>query len=322
MLFISPEIGYLGGSYSGETLQSFSEYEAIIYKTVDGGNIWTRDYIIDGEVKQIEFIDEVLYVLVRIHTENSLRNMRSAIFRSIDYGTRWEKAYSTELPYYIRNIFPQSKSTIFALFAEQSNGHSKHYVARSDDAGASWEDIGPLENIQNYNYIIRQDQRLIFMGSEGSLEAYDLSEGNSYVIYDLKDMGHPIMTADSRNNVWLLGRENDGMGLLMIDSGGDTRKILLGNKIGSGNPYSFHIENDAISVFVTTEASILGVSKEFYHSDDGGKTWMKERIPFSLITKPTAYYGSNLVWAIAGGGDIQIRRPEGHSTISHNNRVQ
>ena len=310
IIFISKEIGFLGGSHSGETQKSLPEYEAVLYKTVDGGKSWARRNIANGEVKQIKFIDDVLYLLVQIHTENNLRNLRSAIFRSVDYGSHWEEVFSTELPFHVRKIFPYNKSTLYALFGDQSNGHSRHYVARSDDAGSSWEKIGPLENIRHYGYTFLQGQRLIFLATGNSLDAYDLLAGKSNTIYDLKNMAFPIMTSDSQNNIWLLWRSNDEMEMLMIDRASNNRKISLGKKFGGGSPYSFHVEGDAISTFVTTGSSILGATKKFYHSEDGGNTWKKEKIPFSLITKPTFYYGSDHVWALAGGGDLQIRSPE------------
>ena len=310
ILFISKDIGFLGGSHSGATQKPLPEYEAVLYKTVDGGNSWARRNLANGEVKQIEFIDEVLYLLVQIYTENNLRNLHSAIFRSVDSGSQWEEVYSTELPFHVRKIFPHDKSTLYALFGEQSNGLSRHYVARSDDAGSSWEEIGPLENIRNYGYIFHQGQRIIFMGRGGTLEAFNLLTGKSNTIYDLKGIAHPIMTSDSQDNLWLLWRDNDGMELLMIDPASNDRKISLGKKLGGGSPYSFHVEGDAISVFVTTGSSILGTSKEFYHSEDGGNVWKKEQIPFSLITQPAYFYESEYVWANAGRGYLQIRSPE------------
>lgn len=310
IVFISKDIGFLGGSHSGATQKSLPEYEAVLYKTVDGGNSWARRTIANGEVTQIEFMDEVLYLLIQIYTENNHRNRRSAIFRSVDSGSHWEEVFSTELPFHVRKIFPSNKSTLYALFGDQSNGNVRHHVARSDDAGRSWEKIGPLENIRHFGYLFLQGQRMIFMSRGGRLEAYDLLEGKSNSICDLKNIANPIMTRDSKDNIWLLWSNNDGMELLMIDPAGNDRKISLGKKLGGGSPYSFHVEGDAISAFVTSGSSILGVSKEFFHSDDGGHSWQKERIPFSLRTRPAFYYGPDHVWALAGGGDLQIRRPE------------
>ena len=310
ILFISKDIGFLGRSHSGATLESLPEYEAVLYKTVDGGNSWARRNIANGEVKQIEFIDGVLYLLVQIYTENNLRNLRSAIFRSVDSGSHWEEVFATELPLHVRKIFPYSKSTLYALFGDQSNGHARHYVARSDDAGSSWEEIGPVENIRHFGHIFLQGQRMIFMGRGDNLEAYDLLAGKSDTIYELKNITNPIMTIDSKENIWLLGNSNDGMELLMIDPASNDRKISLGKKLGGGSPYSFHVEGDAISAFVTSGSSILGVSKKFFHSEDGGHTWKEEQTPFPLRTKPTFYYGPDHVWALTGGGDLQIRSPE------------
>lgn len=116
------------------------------------------------------------------------------------------------------------------------------------------------------------------------------------------------MDKDGIGNLWVLQSNKKSIQLIKFDKDWHNSTIDLTNRVDTGFPASFNVENNNISLILSAGESILGVSKKFYHSNNGGGTWNREKIPFSLYTNPIAYFGNNSIWIYGGAGMFQQRK--------------
>ncbi|MEI6410181.1 MAG: glycosyl hydrolase [Bacteroidota bacterium] len=107
-----------------------------------------------------------------------------------DGGKKWDLISSniTGVPpgAWVSSIEPGrfDRNTLFATFDNHAYGDIKSYLAKSTDQGKTWASL-PLEGVQGYAHIIRQDLvngNLLFLGTEFGLYISN-DGGQSWVLY-------------------------------------------------------------------------------------------------------------------------------------------
>lgn len=316
MAFISPSTGFTGGSnYSGNDIRSsLTKGDAVIYKTADSGITWERHDLGKGAVEQIENVDGQIIARVRVHTEESFRELQSTLWRSSDNGSTWELVYGTKRPFHMVRVLFRDKLNGLAVFGEQHAGVSydyseNYYISMTVDGGQSWRKVANLDGLCNTQEIFLYEKGLAYISREGKVRVYDCQKKIVSNLANISNLRVATMTEDESGNLWIIGNKSEKIDTLMkIDTSGQTIAFPLSMPTPSESVVdSFHVHRKSISMTVLGYGSILGVNHLYYRSDDSGRTWSKENIPFSLVAKPIAYYRENLVWAGKGIGGIQKR---------------
>ena len=307
MRFVSENMGFIGGSCEGPL--NLNALKSVLYKTENGGKNWTRKEFSKGEVEQIEFIENTLFVLIRIHTENSFRNLKSELWSSEDLGDTWMKVYETGFVQHIMKVLPINKNNLIGVFKieEYDPYKSQNQIKHSKDGGKTWENIFSTPEISNYSEIELFSNALVYF-AESSLKILEFKNFNAKVIFPIQNEYGYKLDKDGIGNLWVLQSNKKSIQLIKFDKDWHNSTIDLTNRVDTGFPASFNVENNNISLILSAGESILGVSKKFYHSNNGGGTWNREKIPFSLYTNPIAYFGNNSIWIYGGAGMFQQRK--------------
>jgi hypothetical protein len=310
LLFISPAIGFAGADNTENIPvdSMLTKGRARIYKTEDSGRTWKKWDFGRGSVEQILFVDGFLFALVRVHAEESFRNMQSDIWESGDIGKTWTKVYSSKLPYCISKILYENKKHAYGIVKKQEGGTAEVFVSETIDGGTSWNIIAPLDEISNFGQIELYRSGFVFFGGN-SIWYYNPAEKTSAILQE--DLRSPVMTSDSTGSIWVVAKGDNDMHLLKFDSGGQVHSKVQGKSVVPGYPNSLHIDGDVISIMVSGGHSILGVDHMYYRSSDAGTSWTQEDLPVSLKASPCAYFGEELVWVPGIPGTMQHRNPYG-----------
>jgi len=312
MRFISPKVGYAGGSnlLDFEPRSFLTNSRAVIYKTLDGGHTWKQRILSKGEVQQIEYVDGDILALVRVHTENSFRNLRYEIWKSNDLGDSWTQISKTQDSEFIGSIRMLDKAYGVAIVDYQrdakrdsgSDCSTETYILRTKDGGTTWTDPQILPNYAGNMEVLGKS--IVYRTTMDTIATYNPETHISTTLYELGELRKVLISIDK--GIVVAGVATSGICIIRLNEKGDATRIPTAG-IHVGDPVSFHVDGESMSLFVTAEASILGVSKHFYHTTNGGSDWVREHLPFPLVTEPTAYFGKSLIWSDCAAGCLQIR---------------
>lgn len=315
IVFLDDEVGILGATRLTEDPPGdFAMMgDAMIYRTSDGGRAWSPACRFAAGFRDLARGQGCIYALLDVLKEDHPHPL-SEVWTSTDRGKSWHKAYATNWPFYIMKLVGDPNGGCAAVFRELTpNGRSKvtEWIKHSRDRGRTWETGTELTDIGRYNNIVFRSGRVWFFSgsSEPFLSQVNLDRGTTSLFKSLGRFRVPVIAADATGRIGIVdepqARGVVRLSLLNADGMLATTRKLTG--VVHGIPYSFHVSGTALSLIIGGHGSILGVTHHFYRSLNLGETWKEEKLPFTLIVKPAAYLGDDLVWLAAGGGSIQRR---------------
>lgn len=312
MCFISTTSGFIGGSNWQELPESSAramlvESKSVIFKTEDGGASWERTDLSKGEVQQIEYADGVLFAVVRVHSEGSFRNLHSELWASYDSGKIWQKICTTSQPISIIKLLFKDTKTGVAIFDEEHEGKSNWFFAKTVNGGRTWNKSKVNSEALPTGFMSLLANGFAYL-SNNAVYYSELPDIKPKMIFRKEGNYFPKIATDRQMNLWLIEKLDNRLELLKVDREFKVKNISVGKNVTAANPFTLHVDGDSISLILYGGHSILGVDHVFYHTNDGGASWRKEKIPFSLIASPSAFYGQDNVWLGGGVGSVQVRK--------------
>ena len=302
ILFISDSTGWIVG---GKMEMSLKNQEAVIYKTIDGGQTWTPKYIGKGGVELISYVGDTLFAIKHVFNKDSYEDVNSVLIKSTDAGQNWKEI--TDIQGMTKQLFFSNGKAGYLITENKESNINEWKLIETNDGGLSWKLLRVFNNVQSgllvSNLIIinkhKGDSLLIFDPQQDSLVTETFP----------KDFKSVSITKDNNNSIWVIG--SDSSDFVLLKREGKNRFVRIEfDMIKGAKPYDFYtyfdIHDNTISIITGDGGTVMGVTKRFFISHDLGKNWTEEEIPFSMIVKPV-YLDQEKVWSYNGIG-LQIRR--------------
>jgi hypothetical protein len=313
--FMDRNVGLLGATRMTEGYfdTKLGIGDAVIYRTEDGGKSWSVSLEIAGGFRGLCCGAGRAYALTDVR-KHDYQEPLSEIWTSRDRGKSWAKTYATEWPWHIMKLVADDTDGFAAIFRGLNPDGGRalpEWVMKSGDGGLTWTRVAELTHVPNYETVVLHHGKLfLFVHSNGTfLSQLDLQSGVSSVLKPLGRFRAAVMAADREGGIRIVDQpESRGqLRLVTLSEDGEFATQRALTDIERDIPMSLHVAGESMFLITGGHASILGVTHHFYHSDDQGRSWTEEKLPFSLIVEPAAYLGRNYAWLDAGGGRLQRR---------------
>lgn len=303
-MFINDSTGWIAGSKMELSLKN---QDAIIYRTVDGGRTWTPTLIGKGSFQFIRHISDTLYGVKHVFNKDSYEEVNSVIAKSTDNGHTWNEI--SEIPGMIKQVSFTNSKVGYSIAKDNESNTNDWRLLKTSDGGLDWTHLITINNVQSGVVV---DKFFFINQYQGtSLLTYDTQRDTSYTEIFPNNFKSALITKDKNENVWVIGSENANFVLLKREGTGNFKKIVF-NEVSKGQPHDFYtyadIADNRIYLITGDGASIVGVTHRFFKSEDLGKTWTEEDIPFDLIVEPI-FFANGKIWSYDGTG-LQIRDSE------------
>ncbi len=290
--FVDEQTGYLSGiDLSGDTPER--KY-GVYYKTTDGGKNWVRHKLGKGQIKKVIDLKTTLYAVEEIPDGD---HYFSILHSSNDGGKNWRVEYRTEHSVTIYKTFTENGNLILVA----SNGILIRKV------GDIWLEIGKLNETGTFNALEFANGKICYLKGGKDITIYDIKYKVETDLIIPSGLKVDLITKDHDNTFYIAGRIQSSTVLFEVDSDLKLKAIHIPEKYREFSPYGLSVYNSTILLIVTTHSSILGVSKKIISSNDRGNTWRSEKIPFSMIIQPFAFYKDKYFWAHNGDESILKR---------------
>lgn len=173
VFFVGEAIGYVGGEAENIPI-SGGNLDAVLLKTTDGGNTWSKQYLPEiRAVKDLYFFDSNNGLAIfLVYDENNF--LKHKLFVTHDAGVSWEAVSMPNLT--IQSSQIDIHNTSVGIWVVENYTSSKYL--RSADQGATWQEIPIPSN--ECNWVAFKSEELGFANCDGkSFKTTD--GGNSWV---------------------------------------------------------------------------------------------------------------------------------------------
>jgi len=302
--FLNENVGYLGGKetvISDRTDKKINFVKkAVLYKTVDQGNSWTKiNMNQEGNITEIIAFEDSLIIL-----NQSLHNEPNILFTP-DSGSSWIELIKFSSEHYIRAIsFPNSKE---GYIISDDKKTIQVYKLTIDT-----REIDTLFTLPNNHHKITIGRKSIY-----SLIPNKNAESKGVLITNIESGASMEVEFDKPYYVEsMVLNENEELFLTLDFKSKESKVIsMINSKITKYNlrglsEYSlgkiFVYRNWIIIIANQREnMSILGVTHELIMTKDGGKTWTVNDFPDPLYTNPGFLYENSFFMTYCGTGMFQ-----------------
>lgn len=304
ILFTNDSTGWIVGSKMEFSLKN---QDAIIYKTTDGGQTWAPTLVGKGSVQFIRHIEDALFCVKHVFNKDSYEDVNSVIGKSTDNGHTWNEI--SEIPGMIKQVSFTSSEVGFSIAKDNESNANDWRLLKTSDGGATWTHLRTLSNVQSG---VTADRLFFINQYQGkALLIYDIQRDTLYTEQFPDDFKSELITKDKNQNIWVVGNDISGFVLLKREGANNFKRILF-NEVDKGQPHDFYtyadIADNRIFLITGDGGSIVGVTKRFFKSEDLGKTWTEEEIPFDLNVEPLCF-AEGKIWSYDGTW-LQIRDGE------------
>lgn len=266
ILFPQPSIGLIGGEVNKSTNdldehhKGYALFDAICWRSVDGGHNWKAQKITDGTFKELIIKDNIIYA--NINPADNDHKYKTYIYESRNYGKNWTFKCGI-------------KTNIVRLHIKDSNwmiGNSSGELIETKDGGKNWN-------------ILKTNQ---YVGLEfyDNSHIYYFSYSKKIGFYDLL-VRQDLYTGEEKRIILPEGFEGmNGKDNIMFCSKGKELRVYRINtdlslshlsSIKEGEPTSVSyigINGKQIYIFVPfITTGLFRTNRSFYYSPDGGKSW-------------------------------------------------
>lgn len=304
ILFINDSTGWIVGSKMELSLEN---QDAVIYKTVDGGYTWFPTLVGKGSFQFIRHINDTLFGVKHVFSKDSYEEVNSIVTKSTDKGRTWTTI--SEIRGLVKQFSFANSEVGYSITKDNESNENNWRLLRTSDGGATWTHLNTINNVQSG---VTTDRFFFINQYQGtSLLIYDSQKDTLYTEILPKDFKSELITKDKNENVWIIGNDNSDFVLLKREGANNFKKILF-NEINKGQPHDFYtyadISGNRIYLITGDEPSIVGVTHRFFKSEDLGKTWTEEEIPFNLTVEPMCF-ANGKIWSYDGTW-LQVRDGE------------
>lgn len=308
MLFTTDETGFLFGNNCTDDIilnNRFDEFNAVGYKTKDGGLNWSEKQICKGNIEDACSIHDTVYALSTRPSKDYVgKTDTSHIFVSYDKGESWIKKFTLTYPNVIYEIKFMNSNIGIAITGNKEAKNQNVTVLITYDGGAKWDKFVELPNL--ISPLLYNDSLWYLSEDQGR---YSLTKEN---IHDKKFNIETLpigfkpekLEFGSEGDFWLVGKQDDKLVLYRRDEKGNYFNVKEFDDKHFFYSY-VNVYKNHVTLIAGKIVSSIVVYKVFL-SYDYGKTWSEEEPPISTYVKPVAFFQDKL-WIYSGAGRIQLR---------------
>ncbi|MFL0097160.1 hypothetical protein V3A08_05095 [Tenacibaculum maritimum] len=270
-------------------------YEAILFKTEDGGVSFRKRSLGKGSLQKITSDNEKNLYVIQYNYKTASLPKRYRIMYSRDLGETWQEM-----------AFPQGKKIETVQFynglkgvvAIEEDGMFK--LLKTKDGGKTWEELPVKETSLNYYSIqfINEEALYVYnsVGGFRQTATINFTTGNVKIHNPNLPKGYRFSSfiKDESNGDLLSPVRNYKEGHKLMVYNHTKRELLrydLNNAKGE-RVLAVHVYGNYIGALRRDNGKT-----HYYYSIDNGVHWVKESLPdYFTVVKPIAMYGKGLVW--------------------------
>ncbi|MFL0115103.1 hypothetical protein V2675_04965, partial [Tenacibaculum maritimum] len=284
-------------------------YEAILFKTEDGGVSFRKRSLGKGSLQKITSDNEKNLYVIQYNYKTATLPKRYRIMYSRDLGETWQEM-----------AFPQGKKIETVQFYNGLKGvvaieeDRMFKLLKTKDGGKTWEELPVKETSLNYYSIqfineealyvynsiggFRQAATINFTTGKVKIHNPNLPKGYRFSSF-IKDESNGDLLSPVRNY-------KEGHKLMVYNH---TKRELLRydlNNAKGERVLAVHVYGNYIGALRRDNGKT-----HYYYSIDNGVHWVKESLPdYFTVVKPIAMYGKGLVWVKSAFNlyNLQVRK--------------
>ncbi|CAA0223985.1 Probable lipoprotein precursor [Tenacibaculum maritimum] len=283
-------------------------YEAILFKTEDGGVSFRKRSLGKGSLQKITSDNEKNLYVIQCNYKTATLPKRYRIMYSRDLGETWQEM-----------AFPQGKKIETVQFynglkgvvAIEEDGMFK--LLKTKDGGKTWEELPVKETSLNYYSIQFIDEEALYVynsiGGFRQTATINFTTGNVKIHNPNLPKGYQFSSFikdDSTGSLYSeVSNYKEGHDLMLYNH--QTNELI-----------SYNIENSSEQyiIDVTVSGEYIGLLRadkgivSYYYSRDKGENWIREKMPERLSESYAAMYGKGLVWVKSAFNlyNLQVRK--------------
>ncbi|MFL0132873.1 WD40/YVTN/BNR-like repeat-containing protein, partial [Tenacibaculum maritimum] len=269
-------------------------YEAILFKTEDGGVSFRKRSLGKGSLQKITSDNEKNLYVIQYNYKTATLPKRYRIMYSRDLGETWQEM-----------AFPQGKKIETVQFynglkgvvAIEEDGMFK--LLKTKDGGKTWEELPVKETSLNYYSIqfINEEALYVYnsIGGFRQTATVNFTTGNVKIHNPNLPKGYQFSSFIKDDSTGSLYSE--------VSNYKEDHDLMLYNH-QTNELISYNIENSSEQyiIDVTVSGEYIGLLRadkgivSYYYSRDKGENWIREKMPERLSESYAAMYGKGLVW--------------------------
>ncbi|CAA0222172.1 Probable lipoprotein precursor [Tenacibaculum maritimum] len=269
-------------------------YEAILFKTEDGGVSFRKKSLGKGSLQKITSDNEKNLYVIQYNYKTASLSKRYRIMYSRDLGETWQEM-----------AFPQGKKIKTVQFynglkgvvAIEEDGMFK--LLKTKDGGKTWEELPVKETSLSYYSIqfINEEALYVYNSTEGLRQTATINFTTGKV-----KIHNPNLPKGYQFSSFI---KDDSTGSLYseVSNYKEDHDLMLYNH-QTNELISYNIENSSEQyiIDVTVSGEYIGLLRadkgivSYYYSRDRGENWIREKMPERLSESYAAMYGKGLVW--------------------------
>ncbi|MCD9564263.1 WD40/YVTN/BNR-like repeat-containing protein, partial [Tenacibaculum maritimum] len=283
-------------------------YEAILFKTEDGGVSFRKRSLGKGSLQKITSDNEKNLYVIQCNYKTATLPKRYRIMYSRDLGETWQEM-----------AFPQGKKIKTVQFynglkgvvAIEEDGMFK--LLKTKDGGKTWEELPVKETSLNYYSIqfINEEALYVYNSTEGLRQTATINFTTGKV-----KIHNPNLPKGYQFSSFI---KDDSTGSLYseVSNYKEDHDLMLYNH-QTNELISYNIENSSEQyiIDVTVSGEYIGLLRadkgivSYYYSRDKGENWIREKMPERLSESYAAMYGKGLVWVKSAFNlyNLQVRK--------------
>ncbi|CAA0165306.1 WD40/YVTN/BNR-like repeat-containing protein [Tenacibaculum maritimum] len=283
-------------------------YEAILFKTEDGGVSFRKRSLGKGSLQKITSDNEKNLYVIQYNYKTATLPKRYRIMYSRDLGETWQEM-----------AFPQGKKIETVQFynglkgvvAIEEDGMFK--LLKTKDGGKTWEELPVKETSLNYYSIqfINEEALYVYNSTEGLRQTATINFTTGKV-----KIHNPNLPKGYQFSSFI---KDDSTGSLYseVSNYKEDHDLMLYNH-QTNELISYNIENSSEQyiIDVTVSGEYIGLLRadkgivSYYYSRDKGENWIREKMPERLSESYAAMYGKGLVWVKSAFNlyNLQVRK--------------
>ncbi|CAA0164356.1 Probable lipoprotein precursor [Tenacibaculum maritimum] len=283
-------------------------YEAILFKTQDGGVSFRKRSLGKGSLQKITNDNEKNLYVIQYNYKTATLPKRYRIMYSRDLGETWQEM-----------AFPQGKKIETVQFynglkgvvAIEEDGMFK--LLKTKDGGKTWEELPVKETSLNYYSMqfINEEALYVYNSTEGLRQTATINFTTGKV-----KIHNPNLPKGYQFSSFI---KDDSTGSLYseVSNYKEDHDLMLYNH-QTNELISYNIENSSEQyiIDVTVSGEYIGLLRadkgivSYYYSRDRGENWIREKMPERLSESYAAMYGKGLVWVKSAFNlyNLQVRK--------------
>lgn len=304
-LFINNNDGFLfGTNYTDDILlnKKFNEFNAVVYKTADGGFSWVGKTICKGRFISSFNINDSIFCLAVNSSDEAYGDInKSMLFASYNSGADW--FLMSEFPFFVKNIFFESATRGIAIGRNVKENENSWQILQTLDGGKNWKEIFQIQGVVE-PVLFKNTLWSISTGISGQNSLLNFNLNNLSLATEHIPVGFKLQKLFlTGGGLYLAGVIDSKMVLFKRNAEHEFNKV---REFQDENLFPEHLfVYDRTVTVVAGKMKKLSVDYVVFRSLDDGKTWIESKLPIPDYFNPVAFYNDR-IWGYAGEGKIQM----------------